>query len=315
MSILDNTTSLEALLEKANALLDSESNGTLIDTNLTATVPNITVLLQRLLEQANNIPVGGSGSSIKIVSYADGTDEEIVAMVAAADRGEINLSDYWSVGDTRTVSLSAMSATDVGESHSAQTVEFVLMHVGGYELNEATESGRTTCSFIVGMKNCLNETGYMNSAMKNAGSWESSARRAWCNSTFYNSLPESLRGIFKQFKVVTATEYNSSTTTTSIDYFTLPAVKEVFGGDTATSAGYAETSYSNLAEFNSLFQYEWYKTTNSQIKTVNGSAYYWWERSPYYADARQFCRVTQTGSTNKALANGGSGGLSPVGCI
>ena len=52
-----------------------------------------------------------------LVTWAGGTDEEIVKMVQLADEGKINLSDYWAVGDTRTVQLSAMSATGVGESH------------------------------------------------------------------------------------------------------------------------------------------------------------------------------------------------------
>lgn len=60
-----------------------------------------------------------SAHSLEIVSWADGTDEQIAAMVAAADAGEIVLSDYWSEGDTRTVQLSAMAADGVGESHAA----------------------------------------------------------------------------------------------------------------------------------------------------------------------------------------------------
>ena len=88
---------------------------------------------------------------VKIVTWAGGTDKEIVAMVEAADQGVINLSDYWAVGDIRTVQLSAMSATGVGESHVAQQVDLVLLHAGGYDLNAAVASGRTKCSFVVGL--------------------------------------------------------------------------------------------------------------------------------------------------------------------
>lgn len=70
------------------------------------------------------------GGGVKIVTWADGTDEEIVAMVEAADKGEINLADHWKVGDERVVHLSAMAATEVEESHVAQDVVFVLMHMG-----------------------------------------------------------------------------------------------------------------------------------------------------------------------------------------
>lgn len=57
--------------------------------------------------------------NVQTVSWADGTDEQIAAMIQAADEGEINLADYWNVGDERTVQLSAMEATGVGESHVA----------------------------------------------------------------------------------------------------------------------------------------------------------------------------------------------------
>ena len=96
-----------------------------------------------------------SAPPVTIVTWANGTDAEIVAMVQAADNGVISLADYWSVNNERIVHLSAMSATNVGESHVAQDVTLVLMNAGGKTLTTATASGRTVCSFIVGMKDCL----------------------------------------------------------------------------------------------------------------------------------------------------------------
>ena len=246
------------------------------------------------------------GIPISIVTWAGGTDEEIVAMVEAADRGLINLSDYWAVGDTRTVQLSAMSATGVGESHAAQEVELVLMHAGGYELNEAVASGRTTCSFIVGQKDSLATAGYMNSSNTNSGSWNGSARRTWCNSTYKNALPSTLLPIFKQFKTITAQTYNGSTNQTSVDYFALPAEKEIFDSRT----------YSNETEFNALFQFDYYKTTSNRVKKLGktGSAYFWWERSPIYNASTGFCNVYSNGSGSGSAASYPRG-LAPFGCI
>lgn len=243
-----------------------------------------------------------------LVTWANGTDEEIVKMVQLADEGKINLSDYWAVGDTRTVQLSAMSATGVGESHSAQTIKLVLMHAGGYELADGS-----TCNFIVGQKDALATYGYMNSSPTNSGSWDGCARRTWCNEVYKNAIPESLRSIFKQFKTITAETYNGNTLKTSLDYFALPAAKEIFGG-TATSAG-SSTSYSNLTEFNALFQFEWYKTpSNRNKKGKNGYYAHWWERSPYYSNSKRFCRVFNDGTAD---INDPSNtlGLSPFGCI
>ena len=40
---------------------------------------------------------------LEIVDWATGTDAQIVAMVNAADNGAIDLTDYWSVGDRKSV--------------------------------------------------------------------------------------------------------------------------------------------------------------------------------------------------------------------
>ena len=281
---------------------------------VTITTPSGT---NKQILQGNNANlqlIAGYKPPFKIVTWAGGTDEEIVAMVAAADAGLINLSDYWAVGDIRTVQLSAMSATGVGESHDAQAVDLVLMHAGGYKLNTAVASGRTTCSFIVGQKDSLATAGYMNSSDTNSGSWDGSARRTWCNSVYKNALPSTLLPIFKQFKTITAQTYNGSTNQESVDYFALPAAKEVFGGS-ATSAGSA-TSYSNLTEFNALFQFDYYKTTSNRVKKLGktGTDSRWWERSPSYKDSTTFCFVI---SGNAAYGSNASSsyGLAPFGCI
>lgn len=233
-----------------------------------------------------------------IVSWADGTDEQIAAMVNAADAGAINLADYWSVGDERSVTLSAMSATGVGESHAKQTVTMVLMHAGLYEL---VDGG--TCNFIVGQKNGLAEKGNMSSS---GNSWDGHARRTWCNNVYYDAIPDTLRPIFKKFKTITAQIYNGSTNKISEDYFALPAEKEIYGSITN----------SNTTEAAALTQFDYYKTSANIIKKLgnSGSATGWWERSPsrHYSDV--FCIVASNGSaghdgtSTKAL-------IAPFGCI
>ena len=198
---------------------------TQIAENLGVTITTPSGTNKQILQgnNANLQLIAGYEPPVKIVSWAGGTDEEIVKMVQLADQGIINLSDYWAVGDTRTVQLSAMSATGVGESHEAQEVDLVLMHAGGYTLNAAVASGRTECSFVVGQKDSLATAGYMNSSDTNSGSWNGSARRTWCNEVYKNALPNTLLPIFKQFKTITAETYNGSTNQESADYFALPA--------------------------------------------------------------------------------------------
>lgn len=246
-------------------------------------------------------------ANVDIVSWAYGTDDQIVAMVNAADNGLINLSDFWSVGDERKVTLSAMSATGVGESHAKQTVTFVLMNAGGKTLARATPSGRTKCSFIVGLKNALAEEGYMNSSDTVTGGWNGCARRTWCNNVFRNAIPSTLRGIFKQHLNKTANG-NSSTISTSTDYFALPAEKEVFGSNI----------HANSTAEASLRQFKYYKNdTNLPKKPGDDNVFSllsWWERSPSTVGSNSFCYVMQ-GSSSSSSSASKANLLAPFGCI
>ena len=236
---------------------------------------------------------------VKIVSWADGTDEEVAAMVVAADAGKLNLSDYWHEGDERTVHLSYMPAAGgVSDSHAAQDVVMVLSDPGHFKLANGKK-----CNFVVNMKDCLKETGYMNSSNTNSGGWNGCVRRTWCNNVFRNAIPASLRGIFKQFQTKCANG-SGSDSTTSTDYFSLPSEVEVFGRTTYADAT-AESGNSRL---------NYYKTSSNRIKRLNGSVYYWWERSPHSSLSNGFCLVNRDGGANSNIASYGYG-LAPFGCI
>lgn len=237
-----------------------------------------------------------------IVTWADGTDAEIAAMLEAHYAGLIDVTNVWNVGDERVVHLDAMSATGVGESHVAQDVTMVLMNVGGKTLVTPI-NGKTECAFIVGQKHSLNETGYMNSSNTNSGGWDSCARRTWCNSVYKNALPSTLVGIFKQHQNITANG-SSSSTATSNDYFALPSEKEVFGS----------TSYANSTAEASNTQFKYYETSSNRIKNVNGSANSWWERSPRDGNSDRFCIVISGGGAIHSNASNNLG-LAPFGVI
>ena len=218
-------------------------------------------------------------------------------MVAAADAGKLNLSDYWHEGDTRTVHLSAMQRGAVGESHAAQSVQFVLSDPGHFTL----ASGKK-CSFVVNMKDCLKETGYMNSSNTNSGGWNGCARRTWCNNVFRNAIPSGLRPAFKQFKTKAATGTGTASTT-STDWFALPSEMEVFG----------LVTYANSSAESGNTQLNYYKTSSNRVKKVNGSADWWWERSPGSISTR-FCVVIANGNAGNNVA-AADYGLAPFGCI
>jgi hypothetical protein len=242
-----------------------------------------------------------SAPPVTIVTWANGTDAEIVAMVQAADNGVINLSDYWSVNDERTVHLNAMSATGVGESHNAQDVVFVLMNQGGKTLVTPTVGGRTECSFIVGMKDCLYNRGYVNSSNSNSVGWRNCPRRTWCNNVFKNALPSTLLPIFKEHINSTSIGNKSSTIAQTNDYFALVADIEVFG--------VAQFSFSGEGS-----QFKWYETSTNRIKKSLNTNYSWWGRSPSKVSAYNYALVSNSG-TGGSYSASYAYGISPFGCI
>lgn len=247
--------------------------------------------------------------SIKIVTWATGTDAEIADMVAAADAGQISLKDYWAAGQERTVSLAAMVATGVGETHAAQSATLVLMDstCTGFTLATTTSGGKAKPDFIVGLKNSLLEKGYMNSSNTNVNGWSGCARRTWCNNVFRQAIPASIRGIFKQFKWKQGNGGGSSSgLLETTDYFGLPPEKAIFG-----SVTYSQTDEAAL-----YTQWDWYKASTNRIKKLgdNGTADNWWECSPKPHNSSYFCFVSSNGGANYHLASY-TNGLAPFGCI
>lgn len=299
-------------------IFDNKTRNAYASTAFTNTVPeyDVTYYYRFFPYTKNGIFTKGTALSIlceaiTIVTWADGTDKEIAEMLDAHYRGDIDIHDYWKVGDERTVALSAMSATGVGESHVAQNVTMVLMNEGGKTLTTAI-NGKTECAFIVGQKNMLangtsREGGYMNSSNVNAGGWDTCARRTWCNSVYKNALPSTLVGIFKEHQNETSKGSTSHTgITVSNDYFALPSEKEIFG-----SISYANST----AEANNK-QFKYYETSSNRVKKAgeSGSADIWWERSPLSGDSSNFCGVYSGGIAHHNGARN-TYGLAPFGCI
>ena len=255
-----------------------------------------------------------SAPSHTLKTFATANEEEILEMVCKADRGEIDLYDDagWRVGQEHNTSISAIPASGsgytVGEAQASQIATLVLSNHGGVELVNSVldKQGqtRTQCSFEYDWKNCFPEKGYMNSTGTNSGSWDSCARRAWCNYGLRNAVSPYIRAASHQFKTITAETYNGSTNKTSNDYFALRAEKEVQGS----------REHSNATEANALSQATYYATSANKIKTLNNEAEHWWNRSPYYVNSTEFCFTGRGGGKNTNTANTAHG-IAPFGAF
>lgn len=244
--------------------------------------------------------------SLEIVSWSEGTDEQIAAMVAALDAGTISIEDTgWAIGDERTVSLSAMAGVNRSETHIAQSVTLVLGNMGGKFFEDGTE-----CHFVVLQKDCLKERGIMNSSgtsqrPTNSGGWEKCPRRTWCNNVYSAAFPTTLLPIFKKFKNISGVGGGASSgTQETVDLFALAGEGEIFGSRYRAFAD----------EVSAETQFDWYKTSANRIKKLDGSAYGWWERSPRSGDDSTFCTV-RAGGDGLYDYTASYLGIAPFGCI
>lgn len=180
---------------------------------------------------------------------------------------------FFKVGDSKTVNIG-------GTNYEVQII--------GFNHDDKVSGGKAAYSFQ--LVDCLNQTQQMNTSNTNTGGWNGSAMRGRM-STYKSQLPAALRNVIKTVKKKSGTGGGSSSGTqqTNDDLFLLSEI-EIFGTTTYSVAGEGT-------------QYEWYKAGNSRIKKVNGSAYYWWERSPYSGDTNGFCSV---GSSGNASGSGAS---------
>lgn len=228
-------------------------------------------------------------NSLDLVRFDDETAtwEQLNAMAEAYYNDEITLDEiktYWTVGDMRTISVSAMSATGVGESQSAQDVELVILD---FEHDDLTTpiNGHTKALVTLQQRDALSARGYINSTDTNSAGWTSSARRTWCNNIYKAALPSDLQAMIKSVNKLTSAGAQSTINTTSDDCFLVSEI-EVFGSIAYSAAGEGT-------------QYTYYTTSSNRVK-YNGIERSivcdWWERSPYESDATAFCAVNGEGS-------------------
>ena len=181
-------------------------------------------------------------------------------------------SDYFNVGDTKNITLD-------GVSYPVQIIGF----------NHDTLTSGGTAGITFQLVDCLNTTYQMNSSNTNVGGWKSSAMRSRM-SEFLGQLDEDLRSVIKPVnKLVSVGNKNSTIETVSDKLFLLSEV-EIFGSTTWSFAGEGS-------------QYDWYKAGNTKVKKVNGSASYWWERSPCSGHTNGFCVVDSDGNANSDAAS------------
>lgn len=188
----------------------------------------------------------------------------------------------------------AKVALTIGQTKNIKltTGETITMVLADLNHDDLTSGGKAPFTFI--MKDCLNATRSMNSSDTNSGGWKNSGMRSWCNGTFFNQFPAEWRNGIKQVNKKGYSE-TSSTLNTTADKLWLLAEIEAFGTN-HYSAGTGEGTV-----------YPIFTNDTSRAKKVNGSASWWWLRSPRSRSGNNFCCVRSGGSCSNDGASYSNG--------
>lgn len=229
---------------------------------------------------------------------------EMIKAVSDAGQG----ANYWSVGDTKDVTLSG-NWQDLIMSNV--TVKAFII---GFVHNSAVE-GEHRIHFLMGkigtkmVAFCDNlyeqqtSGAYftMNTTNTNSGGWEASRMRKTVlgnsntpdvplEGSLIAVLPEELRAVMKP--VTKWTQNNSPLmATATTDYTFLMAEFEIFGART----------YANSDEQSKQAQYDYFKAGNPKVfykHSATTTAVRAWLRSPYASYSYTFCTVNTSGAAN-----------------
>ena len=284
-------------------------------------------------ENSSNLVTSGAVyNAVKVystlVSWSSASDTQIANIIADYYAGDLSLDaikSVWKVGDTRKITLSAMAATGIGESHRSQEVEMVIIGFNHDTLTTAI-NGKTKALLTVQLKDCLRdaavadndgrnntENGYMNSTKTNVGGWKSCARRTWCNNVFYNALPLNVKSLVKQVDKYSGVGGSSSSDVeVTSDYIWLPSDSEICGYDAAWS--YFDEgdqySYFSTAKVNRYKKPIW-SSSSSAVSCC------YWLRSPKWLDDEQFIYVDYYYNSSAGLGDDANTayGISPAWCM
>ena len=199
-------------------------------------------------------------------------------------------TDVYNVGDIKTIEL-----TNFG-THTLRIANKTACE---------SETSETACGFVVEFADCINET-IMNSTNTNVGSWKVSTMRTYLNNTIYSFLPSDLQNVIVSTKVITGHGSAETTNSETQDKLYLLSAKEVWGtaqDDTVNTETRQLDYYKNQGVTVTSYA--------AAIKKYNGTAIFWFLRSPYSGNDSAFIRVGSLGNWSGSGASG-SNHVSPA---
>ena len=194
--------------------------------------------------------------SIAKPNFADNTWAQIIKACQTN-----RVPDTWAVGNQKSMTIGG--------------TDYVIDIIGkGHD----TYSSGGTAPLTFQLHDCYGELKKMNSSSTNVGGWTDCAMRQTHLPAILALIPTEVQNSIREVNKLTSAGDQSSAINTTADKLFLLSEIEIFGS----------VRYSMYGEG---AQYDYYKAGNNRVKNYNGSAYPWWERSPYSGTSQSYCRV------------------------
>ena len=250
---------------------------------------------------------------VPIVTFHDGTESQIAAMLTAYYNNEITWAEMgWAVGDTRVIHFDAMTApTGSSGTWAAQYITVVIVAHDHTDLATAI-NGHTKACITVQTRECMNnntesngQTGHIyldGYSATGFTSWKNMYARTYLNSTVLSALSS---GDFKN-SIKPSIHYRHAASNTNVadevtDTLFLPSYPELDNNNTYTS--YVATSPSEGTTFS------YYTTASNRVKSgnnngsSNGVGQFWWVGSPASSNTVWIAIKPDTGDVNGTQKN------------
>lgn len=300
---MDGTTSAKTVawsIQKAAGSLSISPESMTLDTSTTSKVITVTRAGTGAISAQSSAPtiasVSVSGNKVTVTGLANGSATITISVAADTNyNAPANktcsvtvslLKDNFADNEWSEIIAACQSgnvpASWVVGNYKNMTINGKAYRIDIIGKNHDTYASGGTAPLTFQMHDCYTETKQMNSSNTNSGGWNSCAMRSTHLPAILNLMPAEVKAAIREVQKKTSAGSQSSSIQTTNDKLFLLSEIEIFGSTTYSFAGEGK-------------QYDYYKAGNSKVKNLNGSAYYWWERSPRSSDSTSFCDVFSDG--------------------
>ena len=214
----------------------------------------------------------GEVHTAPVMYKANFSDNTWTQIIDACHKNQV--PETWVVGNQKAMTING--------------ADYVIDIIGKGHDDYADGSGKAPLTFQ--LHDCYADVNRMNSSNTNSGGWTSCAMRSTHLPAILALMPTEVQNGIREVNKLTSAGSQSATINTTADKLFLLSEIEIFGSVSRSKSGEGT-------------QYDYYKAGNSKVKNRNGSAGFWWERSPHGGSGIDFCYVYSSGSANYDYAS------------